>query len=121
MLKYVLFLCATFAYVPLGIESRFFENVFTPKLRIGRHPIKKNVQHGGRNITHAGVDRLEKNIMKNVDSINVMFDPNHKKFVPSRSRKAHIVGGFSQNTSDPSDVERSKYEKGNSTRQRRSS
>ncbi|EUD66996.1 hypothetical protein C922_02580 [Plasmodium inui San Antonio 1] len=60
---------------------------------------------------HAGVDRLEKNIMKNVDSINVMFDPNHKKFVPSRSRKAHIVGGFSQNTSDPSDVERSKYEK----------
>ncbi|SCO65905.1 rhoptry neck protein 5 [Plasmodium vivax] len=108
MLKYVLLLCATLAYVPVEIESRFFENMITPKLHVGRHPIKKNLKKGKENIS---LDKLEKNIMKNVNSINVMFDPKDKKFVPSKSKKAHIVGGFSQNTSDPSDVERSKYEK----------
>ncbi|GAW79730.1 rhoptry neck protein 5 [Plasmodium gonderi] len=109
MLKYIfLFFYAIFAYAPLEVESKFFENLTRPKLKIGKHPIKNNLKNGKSNIS---LDNIEKNIMKNVDSINVMFDPKYKKFVPSKSTKAHIVGGFSQNTSDPSDVERSKYEK----------
>ncbi|SCA48635.1 rhoptry neck protein 5, putative [Plasmodium ovale] len=101
----------SFFYLSLiwEVSSRFFENILVPKLHIGRHhPVKNKRKNGKEEISF---DKLEKSIMKNVDSINVMFDPKVKKFIPSKSKKAHIVGGFSQNTSDPSDVEKSKYQK----------
>ncbi|SBT32831.1 rhoptry neck protein 5, putative (RON5) [Plasmodium ovale wallikeri] len=80
------------------VSSRFFENILVPKLHIGRHhPVKNKGKNGKEEISF---DKLEKSIMKNVDSINVMFDPKVKKFIPSKSKKAHVV-----------DVEKSKYQK----------
>ncbi|SBT87463.1 rhoptry neck protein 5 [Plasmodium malariae] len=97
-------------YLLPEISSKFFEKLIPPKLHISRHPIKKSLKDGKEN-PNKSLDKLEKSIMKNIDSINVMFDPKALKFVPSRSKKPHILGGLSQNSSDPSDVEKSKYEK----------
>ncbi|SBS95379.1 rhoptry neck protein 5, putative (RON5) [Plasmodium ovale curtisi] len=77
-------------YISPNLHGRFFENILVPKLHIGRHhPVKNKRKNGKEEISF---DKLEKSIMKNVDSINVMFDPKVKKFIPSKSKKAHIVG-----------------------------
>ncbi|EWC88967.1 hypothetical protein PFNF54_02237 [Plasmodium falciparum NF54] len=46
------------------------------------------------NLIFLCIDKDEKSIMKNVDSIDVMFEPRVKRFVPSRTRKTHVVGSF---------------------------
>ncbi|CXI25418.1 rhoptry neck protein 5, putative [Plasmodium berghei] len=76
-------------------------------------PLIKNSHKNDSNWGHSNkntFDNFEKKLLNDSSSINVMFDPRMKKVVPSKMRKQHIVGGFTQNSVDQADVEKGKYE-----------
>ncbi|ETW49776.1 hypothetical protein PFBG_02154 [Plasmodium falciparum 7G8] len=104
MLKYTLLIYIIAGYFISEISNKLFDTLLPRNVFKKPKPFKKNE-------IKKGIDKDEKSIMKNVDSIDVMFEPRVKRFVPSRTRKTHVVGGLSQSISDPGDVEKSKYEK----------
>ncbi|WBY56361.1 rhoptry neck protein 5 [Plasmodium yoelii yoelii] len=86
-------------------------DVFVPKnisLFKNNHRNDSKLEHSNKNT----FDNFEKKLLNDSNSINVMFDPRMKKVVPSKMRKQHIVGGFTQNSVDQADVEKGKYETG---------
>ncbi|CAX64131.1 rhoptry neck protein 5 [Plasmodium falciparum NF54] len=104
MLKYTLLIYIIAGYFISEISNKLFDTLLPRNVFKKPKPFKKNE-------IKKGIDKDEKSIMKNVDSIDVMFEPRVKRFVPSRTRKTHVVGGLSQSIPDPGDVEKSKYEK----------
>ncbi|EWC77109.1 hypothetical protein C923_02224 [Plasmodium falciparum UGT5.1] len=74
-------------------RSKNIDNVKTKKNKINYEIFVKSelsIRYICADVT--SIDKDEKSIMKNVDSIDVMFEPRVKRFVPSRTRKTHVVG-----------------------------